>query len=81
MNSFKDASGAADHFTLRFERPKGSETGDANLVPGIGNRRLFANSVYTWSQGGGGHVSQLTRPTTLPRPVRTTRDRDRCDER
>jgi hypothetical protein len=68
MNSFKDASGAADHFALRFERPKGSETGDANLVPGIGNRRLFANSVYTWSQGGGGHVSnpQLTRPHHAP---------------
>jgi hypothetical protein len=68
MNSFKDASGASDHFTLRFERPKGSETGDANLVPGIGNRRLFANSVYTWSQGGGGHVSnpQLTRPHHAP---------------
>src|SRR6185436_19240736 len=50
-----DPSRAADLFALKFERPKGAETGNANNIHNISGRRAFAGGYFKgFNPSGGG---------------------------
>lgn len=63
MNAAKTPQEAADIFALKFERPKGAETGNANNIDGIGTRRGVAGNVF--KQFGSGAVP-ATSTTAIP---------------
>lgn len=48
IRTAKDPVHAANLFALKFERPQGAETGNANNIHGIGNRRGHARNALGW---------------------------------
>ena len=46
MRKETDPRRAADLFALKYERPQGAQTGNANNIHGINNRRTWANAYY-----------------------------------
>lgn len=65
---------AADAFALHFERPAGAQTGNANNIHGINNRRNYAAKAFSWaSQNAGAPAPAGTRVASAT-PGQTTND-------